>query len=59
MGIALFVWMLGIIASVLSLAYLIILAFLLAAKRRMASAAVTPPRTTKLSRLPEMRYRTP
>jgi hypothetical protein len=59
MGIALFVWMLGIIASVLSLAYLIILAFLVAAKRRMASAAIAPTRTSKLPHLPDMRYRTP
>jgi hypothetical protein len=59
MGMSLFVWLLGISASILSFAYLIILAFLFAAKRRMASAAVTPTRTTKLSRIPEMRYRTP
>ena len=60
MGMALLTWMLGITASILSVAYIVILAFLLAAKRRMATPAIPRSRTTSrnLSRIPEMRYRT-
>ncbi len=54
------VWMLGISASVIALAYITILAVLLAAKRRMAL-----PMTGRKSRvansmagMPDMRYRT-
>jgi hypothetical protein len=62
---ALLMWLLGIGASVLSIAYIVILAFLLAAKRRMETPAVTrtsavarSSAATRMSRpLPEMRYR--
>ena len=60
MGMALLMWMLGIAASLLSIAYIVILAFLLAAKRRMETPAVTRTSTApRLSRVLEMRYRTP
>ncbi len=60
MGMALLLWMLGIAASILSVAYIVILAFLLAAKRRMETPAVTRTRAVaRPSRLPEMRYRVP
>ena len=59
MGMALLIWMLGIAASVLAIAYIVITAFLLAAKRRMATPAVSrTSATTRLSRMPGMRYRT-
>jgi hypothetical protein len=52
-------WMFGISATVLALAYVMILAAVLAAKRRMAACA--PPRNRKRSAatLLSMRYRTP
>jgi uncharacterized protein YoxC len=53
------VWMLGISASVLALAYIIILAFVLAAKRRMAVPIGRKGRTANSMGMPEMRYRTP
>ena len=55
------VWMLGISASVLAIAYMIILAFVLAAKRRMSLPVVGRKRGSAaeaLSRIPDMRYRT-
>jgi hypothetical protein len=55
------VWMLGISASVLALAYIIILAVLLAAKRRMSLPIVGRKRSAAnaLARMPGMHYRTP
>jgi hypothetical protein len=54
------VWMLGISASVLALAYITILVFVLAAKRRMAIP--TPGRQSRaapsMTRMSEMRYTT-
>ena len=55
------VWMLGISASVLAIAYMIILALVLAAKRRMSLPVVGRKRGSTagaLSRIPDMRYRT-
>jgi hypothetical protein len=54
------VWMLGISASVLALAYITILAFVLAAKKRMAvpTAARQRRAADTMTRMPEMRYRT-
>jgi len=54
------VWMLGISASVLALAYITILAVLLAAKRRMALPMTDGKRrlAKSMGRMPEMRYRT-
>ena len=60
MGMAVLMWLLGIAASVLSIAYVVILAFLFAAKRRMETPAVSrTTAATRLSRVPEMHYRTP
>lgn len=60
MGMALLLWMLGIAASILSVAYIVILAFLLAAKRRMETPVVSrTSAVTRSSRIPEMRYRAP
>jgi uncharacterized protein YoxC len=53
------VWMLGISASVLAIAYMIILAFVLAAKRRMSLPVVGRKRSSAagaLASMPEMRY---
>ena len=54
------VWMLGISASVLALAYIIILAVLLAAKRRMSLPIIRKRSAANgLARMPGMHYRTP
>jgi hypothetical protein len=54
------VWMLGISASILAIAYMIILAFVLAAKRRMSLPLVGRKRSGvgALARMPEMHYHT-
>jgi hypothetical protein len=55
------VWMLGISASVIGLAYLIILAVILAAKRRMAIPAGSRDGRSvdNVTSMSGMRYRTP
>ena len=55
------VWMLGISASVIGLAYLIILAVILAAKRRMAIPAGSRNGGSvgNVASMSGMRYRTP
>lgn len=53
------VWMLGISASVIALAYLMILAAIVAAKRRMATPLSRNPRHAgNMARLSGMHYRT-
>ena len=55
------VWMFGIIASIIAVAYIAILAAVLAAKRRM-STPLEPARRApqaQLARVHAMRYRTP
>jgi uncharacterized protein YoxC len=55
------VWMLGISASVLALAYIIIIAVLIAAKRRMSLPVVGRKRRSAnaMAGMPGMHYRTP
>jgi len=54
------VWMLGISASVIALAYLMILAAIVAAKRRMATPLSRNARhASDMARMSGMHYRTP